>query len=177
MSPFPVYMSCLFLPTETLPWRRTSDLHVMLSVAVVAMLGWRLDRERLWVIFHQEEGRYVSRILLEGSWQRGSLAVFIHTRFFSVKKSHFCLQGIFGSRVDDCLASLVSPLWTVKSALFQVVGLFAISDSAFSLRAPVGPLRALTAVAITVFPFVAWLYYHGNDELRSSWPTHCKTAI
>lgn len=60
MSPFQVYSSCLFLPTETLPWRRTSDLHVMLSVAVIAMLGWRLDRERLWVIFHQEEGRYVS---------------------------------------------------------------------------------------------------------------------
>lgn len=49
-----------FLSTETLPWRRTSDLHVMLSVAVVAMLGWSLDKERLWELFHQEEGRYVS---------------------------------------------------------------------------------------------------------------------
>lgn len=59
ISSFQVYVSCLFLPTETLPWRRTSDLHVMLSIAVIAMLGWRLDREHLWEIFHQEEGRYV----------------------------------------------------------------------------------------------------------------------
>lgn len=48
------------LLTETLPWQRTSDLHVMLSAAVVAMLGWRFDKERLWEVFHQEEGRYVS---------------------------------------------------------------------------------------------------------------------
>ncbi|PWA16072.1 hypothetical protein CCH79_00016537 [Gambusia affinis] len=44
-------------------------------------------------------------------------------------------------------------------------------------RAPVGKLRVSTAVAITVFPIVAWLYYHINKELRSDWPSHCKTAI
>ncbi|KAM9780007.1 transmembrane protein 220 [Neosynchiropus ocellatus] len=44
-------------------------------------------------------------------------------------------------------------------------------------RSPVGMLRASTAVAITTFPFVAWLYYYINQELRSSWPSHCKTAI
>lgn len=93
------------------------------------------------------------------------------------KVSFFCLEGVFGSGVDDRLARLVSPLWTVKSNLFQVVCVFEVSNSSFSLRAPVGTLRVLTAAAITVFPFVAWLYYHGNEELRSSWPTHCKTAI
>ncbi|TWW70435.1 Transmembrane protein 220 [Takifugu flavidus] len=86
--------------TETLPWRRLSDLHVTLSAAVAAMLAWRLDKERLSEMFHQEEG-----------------------------------------------------------------------------RAPVGLLRVLTAVGITVFPFVAWLYFHLNQELRANWPTHCKTAI
>lgn len=44
-------------------------------------------------------------------------------------------------------------------------------------RAPVGLLRVSTAAAITVFPFVAWLYYHINKELRLNWPSHCKTAI
>uniref|UniRef100_A0A8C9XU64 Transmembrane protein 220 n=1 Tax=Sander lucioperca TaxID=283035 RepID=A0A8C9XU64_SANLU len=44
-------------------------------------------------------------------------------------------------------------------------------------RAPVGMLRVSTAVAITVFPFVAWLYYYINKELTSNWPSHCKTAI
>ncbi|XP_069021631.1 transmembrane protein 220 [Embiotoca jacksoni] len=44
-------------------------------------------------------------------------------------------------------------------------------------RAPVGTLRVSTAVAITVFPFVAWLYYYVNKELRTNWPSHCKTAI
>ncbi|XP_008415327.1 transmembrane protein 220 isoform X1 [Poecilia reticulata] len=43
--------------------------------------------------------------------------------------------------------------------------------------APVGKLRVSTAVAITVFPIVAWLYYHINEELRSDWPSHCKTAL
>ncbi|KAM4598334.1 transmembrane protein 220 [Polymixia lowei] len=44
-------------------------------------------------------------------------------------------------------------------------------------RDSVGMLRVSTAVAITVFPFVAWLYYYVNKELRSNWPSHCKTAI
>lgn len=97
----------------------------MLSVAVIAMLGWRLDKERPWEIFHQEEGRYVSAAPAETETTIKSpelclSGVFIHTRFFSLKKSHFCLQGIFGSRVDDGLAPLVSPLWTVKPDLFQV---------------------------------------------------------
>ncbi|XP_054907990.1 transmembrane protein 220 [Poeciliopsis prolifica] len=43
--------------------------------------------------------------------------------------------------------------------------------------APVGKLRVSTAVAITVFPIVSWLYYHVNKDLRSDWPSHCKTAI
>lgn len=50
---FPVLLA------ETLPWRHLADLHVMLSSAAVAMLGWRLDKERLAGIFQQEEGRYV----------------------------------------------------------------------------------------------------------------------
>lgn len=48
----------LLLPAETLPWRRLSDLHVTLAAAVAAMLAWRLDKERLSEMFHQEEGRY-----------------------------------------------------------------------------------------------------------------------
>ncbi|XP_029913499.1 transmembrane protein 220 [Myripristis murdjan] len=44
-------------------------------------------------------------------------------------------------------------------------------------RSAVGMLRVSTAVAITAFPFVAWLYYYINKELRSNWPSHCKTAI
>lgn len=42
---------------ETLPWRRVADLHVMISSAVIAMLGWALYKERVTQIFHQEEGR------------------------------------------------------------------------------------------------------------------------
>ncbi|KAK1163832.1 transmembrane protein 220-like [Acipenser oxyrinchus oxyrinchus] len=46
-----------------------------------------------------------------------------------------------------------------------------------SEKSGVGGLRLLTAVAVTIFPFVAWLYYYINKELRSSWPLHCKTAL
>ncbi|XP_048100649.1 transmembrane protein 220 isoform X2 [Alosa alosa] len=44
-------------------------------------------------------------------------------------------------------------------------------------RDGIGIIRLSTAVGITVFPFVAWLYYYINTELRSNWPSHCKTAL
>ncbi|XP_058508834.1 transmembrane protein 220 [Solea solea] len=44
-------------------------------------------------------------------------------------------------------------------------------------RSAVGKLRVFTAVAIALFPFITWFYYHVNKELRSEWPSHCKTAI
>ncbi|XP_044037803.1 transmembrane protein 220 isoform X2 [Siniperca chuatsi] len=106
--------------TETLPWRRVADLHVMISSAVVAMLAWRLYKERITEILQQEEGREFSGLMLTAVW----LLLCRH-----------------------------------------------------SGRAPVGLLRVSTAVAITVFPFVAWLYYYINKELRSGWPSHCKTAL
>ncbi|XP_040917695.1 transmembrane protein 220 [Toxotes jaculatrix] len=106
--------------TETLPWRRVADLHVMISSAVTAMLGWTLYKQRVTQIFQQEEGREFSGLMLTVVW----LLLCRH-----------------------------------------------------SGRAPVGMLRVFTAAAITVFPIVAWLYYYINKELRSNWPSHCKTAI
>nr|XP_055051008.1 transmembrane protein 220 [Misgurnus anguillicaudatus] len=44
-------------------------------------------------------------------------------------------------------------------------------------RGAVGSLRLFTAVGITVFPFITWMYYYINTELRSDWPEHCTTAI
>lgn len=52
-----------------------------------------------------------------------------------------------------------------------------ILTSLFSARALVGIPTVLTAAAITVFPFVAWIYYYVNKELRSNWPAHCTTVI
>ncbi|XP_040046953.2 transmembrane protein 220 isoform X1 [Gasterosteus aculeatus] len=106
--------------TETLPWRRVADLHVLVSSAVVAMMGWRLHRETVSEIFHLEEGREFSGLVLTAGW----LLLCRH-----------------------------------------------------SGRASVGMLRVSTAVAITVFPFVAWLYYYIHKELRSNWPSHCQNAI
>nr|XP_020460576.1 transmembrane protein 220 [Monopterus albus] len=106
--------------TESLPWRRVADLHVMISSAFIAMLGWTLYKERVTQIFQQEEGREFSGLLLTVVW----LLLCRH-----------------------------------------------------SGRAPVGMLRVSTAVAITFFPFVVWLYYYINKELRENWPSHCKTAI
>ncbi|KAM3597576.1 uncharacterized protein V6R79_006265 [Siganus canaliculatus] len=106
--------------TETLPWRRVADLHVMISSAIVAMLGLKLYKVRITDIFQQEEGREFSGLMLTLVW----LLLCRH-----------------------------------------------------SGRAPVGMFRVSTAVSITVFPFVAWLYYYINKELRASWPSHCTTAI
>ncbi|XP_033827254.1 transmembrane protein 220 [Periophthalmus magnuspinnatus] len=44
-------------------------------------------------------------------------------------------------------------------------------------RCPVGVLRVSAAAAVAVFPFVSWVYYYVNKELRADWPSHCKTAI
>ncbi|CAG5897243.1 unnamed protein product [Menidia menidia] len=106
--------------TETLPWRRGADLHVLISTAVISTLGWRLYKEGVTNVFQQEEGREFSGLTLTAVW----LLLCRH-----------------------------------------------------SGRAPVGMLRVSTAVAITAFPFVAWLYFYINKELRSNWPSHCKTAI
>uniref|UniRef100_A0A4W4GW48 Transmembrane protein 220 n=1 Tax=Electrophorus electricus TaxID=8005 RepID=A0A4W4GW48_ELEEL len=44
-------------------------------------------------------------------------------------------------------------------------------------RSGVGGLRLCTAAGITMFPVVAWTYYHVNKELRAEWPSHCTTAL
>ncbi|XP_048066257.1 transmembrane protein 220-like isoform X1 [Megalobrama amblycephala] len=44
-------------------------------------------------------------------------------------------------------------------------------------RSPVGSVRICTAVGITVFPFITWIYYYMNTELRKHWPEHCTTAL
>ncbi|XP_042561475.1 transmembrane protein 220 [Clupea harengus] len=44
-------------------------------------------------------------------------------------------------------------------------------------RDEIGMVRLSTAVGITIFPFVAWLYYYINTELSANWPAHCKTSL
>ncbi|XP_016112460.1 transmembrane protein 220 isoform X1 [Sinocyclocheilus grahami] len=44
-------------------------------------------------------------------------------------------------------------------------------------RSSVGSVRICTAVGITVFPFITWIYYYMNTELRKHWPEHCTTAL
>ncbi|XP_036884053.1 transmembrane protein 220 [Sturnira hondurensis] len=47
-----------------------------------------------------------------------------------------------------------------------------------SSKHPVGGrIQLAVAIIIALFPFVAWVYIHVNKEMRSSWPTHCKTVI
>ncbi|RXN04162.1 replicase helicase endonuclease [Labeo rohita] len=44
-------------------------------------------------------------------------------------------------------------------------------------RSSVGSVRICTAVGITVFPFITWIYYYINTELRKHWPEHSTTAL
>lgn len=74
----------------------------------------------------------------------------------------------------SCVATLEGKIKNTF-VLFKVF--FKISTPSLSVRASVGMLRVSTAVAITVFPFVAWLYYYIHKELRSNWPSHCQNAI
>ncbi|XP_064234376.1 transmembrane protein 220 isoform X2 [Aotus nancymaae] len=40
-----------------------------------------------------------------------------------------------------------------------------------------GRIQLAIAIVITLFPFISWVYIYVNKEMRSSWPTHCKTVI
>ncbi|XP_038633794.1 transmembrane protein 220 [Scyliorhinus canicula] len=40
-----------------------------------------------------------------------------------------------------------------------------------------GGCRLSIAVLITALPFITWLYYYINKELRASWPDHCRNTI
>ncbi|KAG8446017.1 hypothetical protein GDO86_013769 [Hymenochirus boettgeri] len=40
-----------------------------------------------------------------------------------------------------------------------------------------GGIRLLVALAVSVSPFLIWLYIYMNKEMRESWPQHCKTVI
>uniref|UniRef100_A0A8C9A279 Transmembrane protein 220 n=1 Tax=Prolemur simus TaxID=1328070 RepID=A0A8C9A279_PROSS len=45
-------------------------------------------------------------------------------------------------------------------------------------RNPVGGrIQLAIATVIALFPFMSWVYIYINKEMRSSWPTHCKTVI
>ncbi|XP_023412233.1 transmembrane protein 220 isoform X1 [Loxodonta africana] len=47
-----------------------------------------------------------------------------------------------------------------------------------SSKNPVGGrIHLAIAVIISLFPFISWVYIYINKEMRSSWPTHCKTVI
>ncbi|XP_014818169.1 PREDICTED: transmembrane protein 220 [Calidris pugnax] len=46
-----------------------------------------------------------------------------------------------------------------------------------SAKSPLGGVRLIAAVVVTLCPFVSWLYIYVNKEMRASWPTHCKTVI
>ncbi|XP_040485981.1 transmembrane protein 220 isoform X2 [Ursus americanus] len=45
-------------------------------------------------------------------------------------------------------------------------------------RNPVGGrIQLAIAIIIALLPFISWVYIYINKEMRSSWPTHCKTVI
>ncbi|KAM6317566.1 transmembrane protein 220 [Podargus strigoides] len=46
-----------------------------------------------------------------------------------------------------------------------------------SAKSPMGGVRLIAAIVVTLFPFVLWLYVYVNKEMRASWPMHCKTVI
>ncbi|XP_004433110.1 PREDICTED: transmembrane protein 220 [Ceratotherium simum simum] len=47
-----------------------------------------------------------------------------------------------------------------------------------SSKNPVGGrVQLAIAVVIALFPLISWIYIYVHKEMRSSWPTHCKTVI
>ncbi|XP_058139455.1 transmembrane protein 220 isoform X1 [Dasypus novemcinctus] len=47
-----------------------------------------------------------------------------------------------------------------------------------SSKSPVGGrIQLAIAIIISLCPFISWIYIYINKEMRSTWPTHCKTVI
>lgn len=85
--------------SETLPWRRVADLHVLISSAISAMLGWTLYKEQITQIFQKEEGRYATPHLI---WEKQTVYAFLGSPFkkmcclsdgITIMKLHF-IKGI-----------------------------------------------------------------------------------
>ncbi|XP_016043191.1 transmembrane protein 220 isoform X2 [Erinaceus europaeus] len=85
---------------------------------------------------------------------------------------HFLWKTISAIHILFCIA------WAVCLVVYL---LFHIHQNIFHEeegRHPVGGrLQLVIATVITLFPFISWIYVFINKEMRSSWPTHCKTAI
>ncbi|XP_074168157.1 transmembrane protein 220 isoform X1 [Sminthopsis crassicaudata] len=47
-----------------------------------------------------------------------------------------------------------------------------------STKNPVGRrVQLIVTIAVSLCPFITWFYIYVNKEMRSTWPTHCKTVI
>nr|XP_028572926.1 transmembrane protein 220 isoform X2 [Podarcis muralis] len=46
-----------------------------------------------------------------------------------------------------------------------------------SAKNSLGGFHLAIAIFLSLSPFVMWLYIYMNAEMRTSWPSHCKTVI
>ncbi|XP_032995384.1 transmembrane protein 220 isoform X1 [Lacerta agilis] len=46
-----------------------------------------------------------------------------------------------------------------------------------SAKNSLGGIHLAIAIFLSLSPFVMWLYIYMNAEMRTSWPSHCKTVI
>ncbi|XP_023419306.2 transmembrane protein 220 isoform X3 [Cavia porcellus] len=63
------------------------------------------------------------------------------------------------------------------SGLVIIIAWMSLCHSSSKNPLGVGRVQLLLAIVIPLFPFILWVYVYINKEMRSSWPTHCKTVI
>ncbi|XP_077474783.1 transmembrane protein 220 isoform X2 [Stigmatopora argus] len=54
--------------TETLPWRRVADLHMMLCTGMLLIIGWKLYGQNMSGVFQEEEAREFGGVVLTVLW-------------------------------------------------------------------------------------------------------------
>ncbi|XP_067860426.1 transmembrane protein 220 isoform X2 [Heptranchias perlo] len=80
------------------------------------------------------------------------------------------------SEMHMYMCSMVATLWGwyllryAKNSIFH-------EEEGREFLGYLGGYRLSIAVFITVLPFITWLYYYINKELRASWPDHCRNTI
>ncbi|XP_061556578.1 transmembrane protein 220 [Phycodurus eques] len=54
--------------TETLPWRRVADFHMMLCTGMLLIIGWKLYGQNMTGVFQEEEAREFGGVVLTILW-------------------------------------------------------------------------------------------------------------
>ncbi|KAK2505048.1 hypothetical protein MC885_020858, partial [Smutsia gigantea] len=145
------------LVTGNFIWRSVSAIHIFFCIVWAAGLVYYLLLHIQQNILHEEEGRgKSSNKRKEQVVMENGMTCISPGSYFKNMKCVLSYRELFGLVIITAWMSLC------HSSSKNPVG---------------GRIQLAIAIVISIFPFISWIYIYINKEMRSSWPTHCKTVI